>query len=108
MSAVKIANLVIFYCSTKYFVWDSKSMTFSAEISDLYSSPLVTNTKALRLQRVNPDNFDLGIALQSQETGKVEMFKLVETNRVEGDTMFWRFKAINPKIHNVAVIIFND
>lgn len=108
MHSVKLANLIIITASTNYFEWDGKTKTFSAEVSDMYGSPLVISNGQLRLQRINPDNLDLGIALQSAETGVTKMFKLIETHRVEGDTMFWRFQIVDQSNGPVSVVIFND
>jgi len=101
MHSIKVGNLIVLTIPTSLFSYDERSRTFHADASDLQGKD--------RPQRINPDNFELGIALQSHLTGNVELFRHSQIIRypVENELLGWKYESVTEGL-NVSVIILND
>lgn len=60
------------------------------------------------LQQIYPDAADMGIAVKSHKTGKVEIFTFEGEYHQEGECCYWHFKPVNPKCKVKQVLIYND
>jgi len=82
--------------NTSKFLWNSKTRTFTAEIS------------SLREEKIDE------IRLQSATTGRIVTYKLKFTKRDEGDIIYWELEPIPESVVNIPeckdtkIIIFND
>jgi hypothetical protein len=78
--------------STKLFTWDSKSKSFSAEVST------ITKGGSAPLPK--------GITLKNPRTGGWCHFVYVATDKdKEGDVTAFRFASVSPKL---TLVLFND
>ena len=91
------------YClSLKWFYFNPETKELSAEISsipaNLIPRPLYT------------DACDLGIAIRSHVTNKVERFAWNEAvgRDTEGERQYWEFLRVNPNCPVKKATIFND
>ena len=93
-----------------HFNYDTKTKTFSEEISTLtggnYSIPW---------SRLYQDACDVGIFLVSERTGKVVRYYLAETKQDrEGDIQYWMLVPVsedvrkNPGAMGTKIMIWND
>lgn len=78
----------------------------SAFESDLRNAPFDGHYRWLR--PIYNDAADIGIAIRSHRTGKVERFYLTETETREGDILAWHFAPCDKKCPVKEVVIFND
>lgn len=92
--------------SLEKFTWKAKDQTLSAEESDLHSHSF--DGTYPWLQRLYNDACDVGIAIRSHYTGKVERFHLEKEEKREGDLLSWTFRPVDKNCRVKQVIIFND
>jgi hypothetical protein len=90
--------------SSEFFLWNSATRSFSAEISDLHHrridplSPLYTREGA-----------DKGFVMVSKKTGAKVGFRLVSIQRdPEGELLYWTFEAVESHTAGIQTIIYND
>lgn len=92
--------------SLKQFGFDPHDKSFAAEASMLGIRPGVSP-----YSRLYTDAMDVGIAIESHVTHKVELFHLVEEKRnSDGDLAYWIFEPVNKALvtRMSKVFIFND
>lgn len=101
-----MADLLITPLPLDRFIYNKLDGTLVAEASDFGPS---RNGRGW-LQRLYDDAADVGIAILSQTTGRVERFYLIEEHvDRDGDLTHWEFEPCNKKLSTVKrVIIFND
>lgn len=87
--------------STRPFLYDPTTNTFSAEASDL---------RGFRLGRIYDDACDIGFTLVSQRTGREIVFALAHEERDrEGDLLFEDFRPVNRNEWGAGTVrVFND
>ena len=49
-----------------------------------------------------------GIAVWSPRSGRIEQFYLDSVQSDEGDVLGWNFRAVNPALKVLTVIVYND
>jgi hypothetical protein len=90
------------------FDWNPKSCEFVADIAELQYQGLDP------AGRLYADSADLGFVMISAKTGETIEFMLHETQRNDGDVVYWEFKPTwadvfyNPKLRDVRAVVFND
>lgn len=91
--------------SSKDFTWNSKTQTFSTELSEFGHRNARCNT----LAQIYDDACDIGFVMVSEKTGKEEVFAFVEAKKdEEGDLQFLKYVPANPKLRGISVLFFND
>ena len=70
-----------------------------AEVSDLGK---------LEIEPIYHDACDVGIAIKSHHTGRVERFAFTGTDRRDGEIVAWNFAAVSSDCRARKVVIFND
>lgn len=78
----------------------------SAFESDLRDRPFDGTYPWLR--PIYNDACDIGIAISSARTGRVERFYLTKTETRDGDLLAWHFAPCDKKCPVREVVIFND
>ena len=85
--------------NTRDFDYNKSSRTFATEASDI---------QFVQPYRLFDDACDVGILLESANTGKIEPFYYDSCQKDrENDVLYWLFKSVNPSL-NAQVKIFND
>lgn len=85
------------------FHFDPKTATMSAEVSDLGISPNEDFIKP-----IYNDACDVGIAVRSDLTGRVEKFSFIDMDSDGEDVHGWWFAPVNPQCRVKRVLIIND
>jgi hypothetical protein len=99
-------DLTMHALDLKRFTFNKETRTLSAFESDLRDKPFDGHYRWLR--RLYDDAMDIGMAIRSHLTGKLETFYLEREETNEGDILAWYFKPVH-KLANVdSVVIFND
>lgn len=88
------------------FTHNSKDKTLTAFESDLRDRPFDGTYPWLR--RLYNDARDVGIAIRSHHTGRLERFALTRTEERDGDLLAWHFSPAPGNKTGLTVIIFND
>lgn len=99
-----ILNVIAF--SSRQFTYTEADRTFVSEASDLDNR---------HLQRIYDDACDVGLAIQSDKTGRVVRFYMdgAKTDG-EGELTHWTYKPLPedvrrmPDVADLKVIVFND
>ena|ERR1700722_15518214 len=86
------------------FLYSSKDQSLSAEMSDFGPA----REGHWWLQRIYSDACDIGIAIRSHYTNKVEIFYLEREEVREGDLLAMYFKPLSKSCRVKSVVIFND
>lgn len=61
------------------------------------------------LERIYDDACDVGIAIQSHHTNRIEWFYLDKREERDGEVLAWEFKPVSAGLHGAQkVVIFND
>ncbi len=83
------------------FRYDKKTKQLIAEASDFGHVQWMC--------QIYSDAADIGINIESQETGRVEKFYLSLEEKVDDEIIAWHFKPVNKRLITVSqVTIFND
>jgi hypothetical protein len=101
------ANVIISYeLPLERFNWHPKDGSLTAFESDLRSHKFDGTYPWLR--QIWNDSCDIGIAIHSHVTHKVELFYLEKEHVRDGDLTHWTFKPVSNKHPVKSVTIFND
>lgn len=92
------------------FSWNAQSRTLVAEGSDFgpLRETFDPRTGRTWIQQLWNDACDVGIAIESHKTGKVERFYLSQEETHDGDLLAWHFKPVSKSCPVNEVVILND
>lgn len=90
--------------SLERFTFHEDTKTLVAEASDF--GPM--RDGAWWMQRLYDDACDVGIAIRSHETDRVQVFHLEREETRDGDLLAWHFKPMDKTCPVRGVTIFND
>ena len=88
------------------FTYSPDGRSLTAFESDLRDRPFDGGYPWLR--RLYSDACDVGIAVRSHHTGRIEPFCLVRTEERDGDLLAWQFGPAPGNDTGLTVTIFND
>lgn len=99
-----MSNLPVPTFSSSKFVWDKEYNKLTAEASCLSPASVPF------CDRLYDDAMDVGFAIKSEKTGKVERFYLDHSEKDrDGDIQYWVCYPVNQQLDGrVQVLIFND
>ncbi len=101
----KVNELAMRPLDLSRFTYNKTDRTLAAEASDF--GPFRDGTRWLC--RIWNDSCDIGIAIRSHKTDKVEKFYLEHEEVRDGDLLAYHFKPVNAALSTVqSVVIFND
>lgn len=96
MAKMKIPTL-----SLKHFHVDSLHGVLVAEASELPE-------RGMSLYQLFDDACDVGIAVESHHTGKVQLYVLSEEQKQAGELVAWKFVPYPSQSTRFTVTVFND
>ena len=86
--------------SSEYFTWNWGERALVTEASCLGNYD--------GFQRLFDDAADVGLAVKSSRTGKVERFYFNKRNELDGEITDWEYLPENPDCGVKKLVIFND